>query len=803
MNAYYGKPVGTQRLIARGKLLCPETEDGKSATLFDYGIGRNEVIQLHRSSVEATRLPAPGHNVPASPVKANISIVAPAAAPALDTEGQDGKEKEKKEDEKDPAGIVTVKGRGQYRFIGQSSSDDNVSGDDLPQQVQCRWFRIWTVEEGMDSSESMEEESAQATEETSEGEKSPAGTHFVGRTVFSKRGSSSLLQSGTIKSLSGEGFTVHWEEEDVVEEGLALEAITSMLGDEDNTGTRDKKVAAEANGESISVLVEHQMPPPVSTLPPKSVYKLLWRSAGSESTFALVDRQVTAQVNMRGLKFEVQTSSKGDCRLPPGEYAVGVTILCNEAECKQCRAKPSVESCKVCGCQTCLSKGDLDKLLMCDECNLAYHMTCMEGLSHSAGDGNMEEVPKEDWYCPKCFNDPRKVTQGKISKPSGKKMPASALTTKNWGGGMACVGRTKTCTTVKQHHLGAIPGIKVGTKWQYRIEVSEDGIHRPHVAGMSGTAATGCQSIVLSGGYSDDEDEGEAFLYTGSGGRDLSGNKRTAKQSMDQTLERQNAALAKNCNEKGGGPEAWKKGKPVRVIRASKLAKTSHGDYAPSVPEGWTQCFRYDGLYKVVKYGATQGKSGHRVYRYLLRRDDPEPAPWTPAGRALVGSDTFRSDASKNEKAKRKREREEALGAAESGAEEHTQIFSKEARAQDQVLRDLMKQDTSNLDRWEAALSCATEGKPVKDQRAFLDKVEQEFACIVCMDRVSGPITTPCGHNYCQACFKRRVKYAEDNHGEIQCDYCRTAIAEDFSRKPPVNDTLKTILKGFFGDSRE
>ena len=34
---------------------------------------------------------------------------------------------------------------------------------------------------------------------------------------------------------------------------------------------------------------------------------------------------------------------------------------------------------------------------------------------------------------------------------------------------------------------------------------------------------------MLSGGYEDDRDEGEWFLYTGSGGRDLSGNKRTNK----------------------------------------------------------------------------------------------------------------------------------------------------------------------------------------------------------------------------------------------------------------------------------
>ena len=61
-------------------------------------------------------------------------------------------------------------------------------------------------------------------------------------------------------------------------------------------------------------------------------------------------------------------------------------------------------------------------------------------------------------------------------------------------------------------------------------------MHRPHVAGIHGRENEGAYSIVLSGGYEDDVDNGVEFSYTGSGGRDLSGNKRTAKQSSDQTL---------------------------------------------------------------------------------------------------------------------------------------------------------------------------------------------------------------------------------------------------------------------------
>jgi E3 ubiquitin-protein ligase UHRF1 len=57
----------------------------------------------------------------------------------------------------------------------------------------------------------------------------------------------------------------------------------------------------------------------------------------------------------------------------------------------------------------------------------------------------------------------------------------------------------------------------------------------------------GAYSIVVSGGYEDDDDKGDEFIYTGAGGRDLSGNKRAAEQSKDQTLTRDNAALALNC----------------------------------------------------------------------------------------------------------------------------------------------------------------------------------------------------------------------------------------------------------------
>ena len=93
---------------------------------------------------------------------------------------------------------------------------------------------------------------------------------------------------------------------------------------------------------------------------------------------------------------------------------------------------------------------------------------------------------------------------------------------------------------------------------------------------------------------------------------------------------RTNAAIARNCKAsfdyKNGGDagDRWKEGKPIRVVRIYNGQK--HSKYTPA--EG----NRYDGIYKVVKYYAEKGQSGIIVWRYLLRRDVPTPAPWTEEG---------------------------------------------------------------------------------------------------------------------------------------------------------------------------
>ncbi|KAL6186243.1 hypothetical protein ACLB2K_042364 [Fragaria x ananassa] len=130
---------------------------------------------------------------------------------------------------------------------------------------------------------------------------------------------------------------------------------------------------------------------------------------------------------------------------------------------------------------------------------------------------------------------------------------------KKAGNANASAGRV--FVTVPKDHLGPITaehdperneGVLVGRTWENRLECVQWGVHRAPVAGICGQSNHGAQSIVLSGGYEDDEDHGEC------GGKDLGGNKRTNKEhSSDQKFVYRNESLRISC---------WM-GYPVRVVR--------------------------------------------------------------------------------------------------------------------------------------------------------------------------------------------------------------------------------------------
>lgn len=104
-------------------------------------------------------------------------------------------------------------------------------------------------------------------------------------------------------------------------------------------------------------------------------------------------------------------------------------------------------------------------------------------------------------------------------------------------------------------------------------------MHLPPVGGIHGRSKEGAYSIVLSGGFTEDVDEGEEFVYSGCGSKDLSGNKRTSNDIVcDQKMTKHNLALAVNCDApvdgvRGATARDWKKGKPIRVVSAGESSQ--------------------------------------------------------------------------------------------------------------------------------------------------------------------------------------------------------------------------------------
>ncbi|KAF8985371.1 E3 ubiquitin-protein ligase uhrf1 [Entomortierella lignicola] len=313
----------------------------------------------------------------------------------------------------------------------------------------------------------------------------------------------------------------------------------------------------------------------------------------------------------------------------------------------------------------------------------------------------LKEIPEGDWYCHNCVNDSSDIVvpgQEPVISKKKAKMP-SATQKKDWGRGKV-----------------------------------------PPVAGIAGKASTGAVSIVLAAGYPEDKDEGLEFTYTGAGGRNLKdGNKRVGQQTRDQVLEGVNEALARACDcpisLKGGVAKNWKNSHGIRVIRSVKLRK-HNVEYAPL--EG----NRYDGIYKIVKYWPERGESGYDVWRYLMRRDDPEPAPWTEAGKKRI----------------------KALGLVMYDPDATPVIAKDRTYCIPERILKLMKADSANDRSW----------------RAVQQKKYTTFAGSM------SPVTSSCGHNTCQSCLSDAFK----NMGK-QCPTCRADLCKDSVK---INKDLEAVF---------
>uniref|UniRef100_A0A8C9L984 E3 ubiquitin-protein ligase UHRF n=1 Tax=Pavo cristatus TaxID=9049 RepID=A0A8C9L984_PAVCR len=247
-------------------------------------------------------------------------------------------------------------------------------------------------------------------------------------------------------------------------------------------------------------------------------------------------------------------------------------------------------------------------------------------------------------------------------------------------------------------------------------------------------------------------------------------------------------------NDKNGAEaKDWRAGKPVRVVRNVKGGK--HSKYAP------VEGNRYDGIYKVVKYWPETGKSGFLVWRYLLRRDDEEPAPWTKEGKdrmkklgltmqypegyleAVANKDKENNgDDEFDAPGKGKRKRKSAVINSPAGTPKKTKVEPYKLTSQQ---KSLIRSDEANEKLWNEVLEA------LKDGPKFLNKVEEAFLCICCQEVVFRPVTTVCQHNVCKDCLDRSFKA-----DVYSCPACRYDLGKNYTMQ--VNETLQTILTQLF-----
>uniref|UniRef100_A0A8C7EXI3 E3 ubiquitin-protein ligase UHRF n=1 Tax=Neovison vison TaxID=452646 RepID=A0A8C7EXI3_NEOVI len=481
----------------------------------------------------------------------------------------------------------------------------------------------------------------------------------------------------------------------------------------------------------------------------------------------------------------------------PLSLADGKFLRKNDPECDICGGDPN-KKCRSCSCHICGGKQEPNMQLLCDECNMAYHIYCLNPP--------LDKVPEEEyWYDyqdgtnnPKIYMEPEKTSnsQRNIEKENQSlwhhNSRLQALLQSYHVQDSMVLAQKQTPRSMEQNRE---PRSRPST-------LCEAGVHRPHVGGIHGRSNDGAYSLVLAGGFADEVDRGDEFTYTGSGGKNLAGNKRIGAPSADQTLTNMNRALALNCDAPlddkiGAESRNWRAGKPVRVIRSFKGRKISK--YAPE--EG----NRYDGIYKVVKYWPEISSShGFLVWRYLLRRDDVEPAPWTSEGiersRRLclrlqypVG---YPSD--KEGKKTKGQSKKQASGSSKRPTtDDDCPSASKVLKTPDSAAeaveafqltpqqQHLIREDHQNQKLWNEVLASLAEGPN------FLKKLEQSFMCVCCQELVYQPVTTDCLHNVCKDCLQRSFKAQV-----FSCPACRHDLGQNYLMIP--NEILQTLLELFF-----
>ncbi|KAK7404212.1 hypothetical protein VNO78_04902 [Psophocarpus tetragonolobus] len=353
--------------------------------------------------------------------------------------------------------------------------------------------------------------------------------------------------------------------------------------------------------------------------------------------------------------------------------------------------------------------------------------------------------------------------------------------------GRANAASGKIFVTVPTDHFGPITadndplrnqGLLVGETWRDRLECRQWGAHFVPVGGIAGQSNRGAQSVVLSGGYVDDQDHGEWFLYTGSGGKDLSGNKRTNKShSFDQKFEKYNRALQVSCLQ----------GYPVRVVRSHKEKRSS---YAPE------SGVRYDGIYRIEKCWQIAGLQGFKVCRYLFVRCDNEPAPWTSDDHG----DRPRPLPTIHELKK-------ATVVFERTETPSWDFDEENSRWKWNKPPPPSRQKVQNKEPMEVVRAKSDREIKKFQLKSIKEQLQRGFSCMICKEVMVSPVTTPCAHNFCKSCLegefsgqafvKERIRGGRTLRSQknvMKCPSCSFDIS-DYLQNIQVDVDLKSAIE--------
>lgn len=141
-------------------------------------------------------------------------------------------------------------------------------------------------------------------------------------------------------------------------------------------------------------------------------------------------------------------------------------------------------------------------------------------------------------------------------------------------------------------HNGLIPG-----DWFPRMVIARfKGAHSDEMRGISGDSERGAFSIVVSGQYDEDLDEGDVLYYSGEAA--------DKNENPHEVIGRAtNDSLVESCANQ----------QPVRVLRSASKGER-HRHYSPACG------IRYDGLYTVVAVQNRHNGKGGLYQRFKLRR---------------------------------------------------------------------------------------------------------------------------------------------------------------------------------------